>query len=581
MIPKHINREHIINAIEETKRYGIPRDRISRKYLLAYAGEFYPPKHIISLANKYAIGNVLNPSLFSGGMETNEFLNKLGFKIVKTPSVEKSFSKIPNQKKKMRYMKSRHNERCPKCKEVIGMLLEKVYGHVETNYKFKIGAHPEDFKNTSNYEKIKEIYMILQSHRGFKDFVKTRTLPNCDFFIPKPGFILEFDESQHFTKPRSVALTKYPKDLKLGFDKEKWIKRCLEIKAEDNNPPYRDEQRAWYDALRDFLPTIKGLKPTIRLFANDFVWCSLDPNNLVDVKRFENFLKRKADSRDLEVREGSNTFLARIIICSEWAGEPEKAKKLLEDIYKQWPKDKKVKFVVTCGGFIQFDWPKSISWQDIGDNRYPNRDIVEALVKEAEKCAKFILSDGLDRKLGEFTNYITLGIDSFKEKISTTQNYIGQPHIELVFLIDLKHKKFYWTGKSYPTSNQQNGLVRITDLKKHFFELRDVGKVMILGCHDLTIFNPRSGNAKGWRKRVNKDFRELAKQEKPNIVLQHPHTTDSILTWSAAWNALVKELPTVEIYSSAGRYFNPEGERSKLNYVLERTKHGNSIDFIV
>jgi len=47
------------------------------------------------------------------------------------------------------------------------------------------------------------------------------------------------------------------------------------------------------------------------------------------------------------------------------------------------------------------------------------------------------------------TDYITLGVDSYKEKISTTQNYINpKPHIELVFLVDLKNNKFYWAGKS-------------------------------------------------------------------------------------------------------------------------------------
>ncbi|HAW49557.1 TPA: hypothetical protein DCX16_01200 [bacterium] len=178
-----------------------------------------------------------------------------------------------------------------------------------------------------------------------------------------------------------------------------------------------------------------------------------------------------------------------------------------------------------------------------------------------------------------------MGIDSYKEKVSATQNYISQPHIELVFLVDLrKNNKIYWTGKSYPTTGQQNGLVRISDLKTHFLDLDDVGKLMILGCHDLTIFNPRSKNARGWRKEINEKFRELAKKEKPTIVLQHPHTTDSIKTWAAAWNGLRKELTTVKIYASAGRYYNPNNPkkpRSETNDVLKKTKCGNTLDFVV
>jgi len=76
-------------------------------------------------------------------------------------------------------------------------------------------------------------------------------------------------------------------------------------------------------------------------------------------------------------------------------------------------------------------------------------------------------------------------------------------------------------------------------------------------------------------------FGELAKKRKPVVVLQHPHTTDSIRTWASAWNELVRELSSVQTYASAGRYYNPRAERSKLYDVLENTKRGDTIDFIV
>jgi len=474
-----------------------------------------------------------------------------------------------------------HDQRCPECKETIRKLLEKIYGKVESNFKFDIETLPEDFKNTPYHYQLKEIFESLQNHRGFKEFVKAKTLPNCDFFIPNLGFIVEFDETQHFTPLRKIALEHYPERLELGFDRKKWVSLCEKINARDNDPPYRDEQRAWYDTLRDFLPLIKGLKSTVRLFAKDFVWCDLNSDNPLDVKKFESILKGNSESWDIEIKEDSKPFLARIVIAGNWEGKPEKAKKLLEDICKKWPKNRKVKFIMTCGGFIQFEWPKSLSRKDINDNKNPNKESVDILVKEAEKCAKFVLNEGLAEKLREFTDHITLGIDSYKEKISTTQNYINQSHIELVFLIDLKNNKIYWTGKSYPTPNQQGGLVRITDLKKHFFYLEDIGKVMILGCHDLTIFNPRSKNAKGWREEVNKEFNKIAKEEKPLIVLQHPHITDSIRTWAAAWSGLKKELPTVKLFASSGRYYNYGEERSEINDVLKKTKYGNTIDLIV
>lgn len=186
----------------------------------------------------------------------------------------------------------RHNERCTKCKETIRVLLKKIYGNVEVSYKFDVGVLPEHFIHTPHYQTLKEIFNTLQNYRGHKEFVRSKTLRKCDFFIPKHRFILEFDESQHFTIPRKIALEHYPEGFKLGFDRERWIELCKEVNRKDNDPPYRDEQRAWYDALRDFLPEVEGLRPTIRIFSKDFQWCSLDPDNPVDIEEFKSILER-------------------------------------------------------------------------------------------------------------------------------------------------------------------------------------------------------------------------------------------------------------------------------------------------
>ena len=87
-----------------------------------------------------------------------------------------------------------------------------------------------------------------------------------------------------------MALSAYPDDLALGFSKKQWISQCERHDAKDNDPPFRDEQRAWYDALRDLVPSIKGLQPTVRLYARDLVWCSLDPDSNNDRQRFSAFI---------------------------------------------------------------------------------------------------------------------------------------------------------------------------------------------------------------------------------------------------------------------------------------------------
>jgi hypothetical protein len=94
LIPKNINREHILKAIQEIKKFGIPAGRSSKKFHLEYNGEFYPPKYIVSLANKYANGKELYAQKFNGGAETNNFLKNLGFKIVKDSSKRPAINQI-------------------------------------------------------------------------------------------------------------------------------------------------------------------------------------------------------------------------------------------------------------------------------------------------------------------------------------------------------------------------------------------------------------------------------------------------------------------------------------------------------
>ena len=82
MIPWNINRDHIIMAIKEIDKCGVPKERYSKKYFLKFNGKLYPPKYVISLANKYANGYELPPSMFTGGKETNDFLKMWGFDII-------------------------------------------------------------------------------------------------------------------------------------------------------------------------------------------------------------------------------------------------------------------------------------------------------------------------------------------------------------------------------------------------------------------------------------------------------------------------------------------------------------------
>ncbi len=90
MIPKNIRKEHVIRAIGEIQRVGFPKNRVSRKYLVKYNDRDYPPKYVISLANKYINDRMLESFQFGGGSETNGFLERLGFEIVDIAAQERS-----------------------------------------------------------------------------------------------------------------------------------------------------------------------------------------------------------------------------------------------------------------------------------------------------------------------------------------------------------------------------------------------------------------------------------------------------------------------------------------------------------
>lgn len=293
MIPTNIEREHIIKAIREIDSSGIPPGRKSRSFFLTFDGKRYPPKYVVSSANKFANGEELNSSRFNGGQETNNFLKRLGFDIVEISSPKTFGRSISSSKKTFERTQKGHNERCSECKKTIERMLKEIHGNVESNYKFEVGTHPEDFIDTPYYDKLKKIYEALQNHRDYKDFVRSKKLDNVDYFIPEPGFIVEFDESQHFSELRRIALRHYPDNFQIGFDKEKWIKICKETDAKDNAPLYRDEQRAWYDTLRDFLPELKGLEPTVRLYSKEMQWCSLNPENPENRAKFRELIENR------------------------------------------------------------------------------------------------------------------------------------------------------------------------------------------------------------------------------------------------------------------------------------------------
>jgi hypothetical protein len=184
---------------------------------------------------------------------------------------------------------STHSQHCRQCKLRVRELLTALYGDCLVNHAFRWPSHPGAYSGLVG-ETLQRIFDSLRGYRGYENFIRSGEMPPCDYFVRWRGFIVEFDESQHFTQPRLVTLRCYPRELAVGFDLREWIGLCESLNSEDPSPPDRDERRAWYDCLRDLLPHYYGLQPTVRFHAQGFRWCELRTTSMEDRRRFESFL---------------------------------------------------------------------------------------------------------------------------------------------------------------------------------------------------------------------------------------------------------------------------------------------------
>jgi len=81
MIPKGLQRKHFTSAATEIDKNGVPTRRKSYRYDLLLNGKRYPPKYIISIANKCLNGVEWSSKKFNAVEAKDYFLNK-GYKIL-------------------------------------------------------------------------------------------------------------------------------------------------------------------------------------------------------------------------------------------------------------------------------------------------------------------------------------------------------------------------------------------------------------------------------------------------------------------------------------------------------------------
>lgn len=245
---------------------------------------------------------------------------------------------------------------------------------------------------------------------------------------------------------------------------------------------------------------------------------------------------------------------------------------MYQSVLTAWPKNLVTDYFITPGGFLSFPWPSGLIVRNI---KAPTHHEINSLKSAAKKtCDQFLSKFDTLSLLNKF-RFITLGVDS-------TSEITGQ-QAELILLRDLQTNKDWWTGKSYPTSDQESQLICI-NFSSHFVKT-GIDRILVLGCHDLNLLSNRAiANTKSgsWRNRRILKFRNLAKMFEPTITLQHAHTADTPNIWSTAWSGLTQALPSVLIYAGAGRWYNPFGtQRGDLKKTLKHTAKGRVSTFFV
>jgi hypothetical protein len=277
-----------------------------------------------------------------------------------------------------------------------------------------------------------------------------------------------------------------------------------------------------------------------------------------------------------------NHKIARLVVTGKQYdkyGNPNftKLEKLIEKFLSTEFGKNHFEFILTPGGFLTFEFPAELQ-RDLDISKAEKQNI-----PQLQKAANNVITDffgGLQstvfKKLKETADFFTIGIDGF--------NPTNDQSIELVAVYDLgKEKVTNWTGKFYPTEGQKKNLIKINNLDTHFIELNNQ-KIVILGCHDLNVFSPRgqaAANPNGWKKQLADKFKVYCKEFNPEIILQHPHWTDTPNIWNSAWRTVEKELPNVKHFASGIKYYNNRNGvvRGDIDKVLEKTKKGDVIDF--
>ncbi|OAD42956.1 McrB family protein [Polaribacter atrinae] len=186
-ISNNINKEHIISALQEIDKYGISNSRRSAtEYALLYNEKEYPPKYVISIANKYANNEELSSNEFNS-IQSRTFLNKLGFNCFKkTGSLKSKFANWLLINGANSYKDYYGNS-----VEEIEIKLDEINSFFDSRDLFKLNNNIEELKNFLQ----ENIYGVnRENNRVFFEYDKIKGNGRPKAILGKKNYFIFLDE---------------------------------------------------------------------------------------------------------------------------------------------------------------------------------------------------------------------------------------------------------------------------------------------------------------------------------------------------------------------------------------------------
>ena len=286
--------------------------------------------------------------------------------------------------------------------------------------------------------------------------------------------------------------------------------------------------------------------------------------------------RRRVTRGFLAKASGTGSLFGRIILDGAAADQEADQTAILTAALDAIPKGAlPIRYLTTPAGFLRGKLPSP--W--VGSRGWGTTQAdFDSIFVHADAAVRRLMSPALRQTAATRVSYLSIGIDLFPRGRS-------QPHAESLVLYDVAQDTVVArTGKSYPTSDQQDELIREPSLESHFVRVGE-DRLALLVCHDLMAFSPRArANSKGIRRVVGSDLGKAGEAFGVTLALHHAHTAESAATWRQAWGSLRREYErSLEGWTTSFRYRTKDGRvpKASIDAKLASGTAGAGLDIVV